>query len=77
MEQPACSWLAHARGAWVHCIGVVEVIVRVNVRFIQHRAGCAGDAGPVDNNLRRQGLVKVRVHDSERDLFATSGRDRS
>jgi hypothetical protein len=70
MEQPACSWLAHSCGARVHHVWVIEVVVRVNVCLIQHGAGCAGDAGPVDDNLRSQKLVKVRVHDSERDLLS-------
>ena len=56
-------------------VGVIKVVMGMNVGFVEDSAGGAGDAGRVDNNLRSQRLVKVRVHDSERDLLAISCRN--
>ena len=62
MEQPARCRLANCCGAWVHCIGVFEVVMRVNVGFVQDGARRAGNADSVDSDFRSQRVVKVRIH---------------
>ena len=70
MEQPARSRLADCGRAWVHGVGVVEVIVRMNVGFVENGAGGARDSGSMDNDLGGQGLVEMRIHHCEGDLLA-------
>ncbi len=74
MEQPARCWLANGRLVWVNGVGVVEVVVCMNVGFVENGAGCAGDAGSVDDDFGGQGLVEVRVHHGDGDLLAISCR---
>ena len=70
-------WLADRCGVRVHSVGVVEVVVRVDVGFVEHGAGGAGDAGSVDDDLGGHRLVEMRVHHGEGDLLAIPcGRDR-
>jgi hypothetical protein len=57
MEQPASGWSADDRRVRAASGAVVEAVVRMNVGFIEHGAGSAGDACSVDNDLGRQGLV--------------------
>ena len=70
MEQPASSGLTDGCWVWVHSVGMPEVVVRVNVGFIEHGARGAGDTGSVDDDLGGEGLVEVRVDDCEGDLLA-------
>lgn len=70
MEQAPSRRLTHRCRVWVNGVWVVKIVVRMNVGSIEHGAGCAGDAGSVDDNLSGQGLVEVWVHDREGDLLA-------
>ena len=72
MEQPSRGWLADGCSARVHGVGVVEVVVRMNVRFVEHGAVCADETGSMDDDLSGQGLVEVRVHHGEGDLLTTA-----
>src|SRR6266446_3297015 len=72
VEQTTCSRLSCSCSARVHGVGVVEVVVRMNVRFVEHGAGCADDTGSMDDDLSGQGVVEVRVHDGEGDLLTTA-----
>ena len=70
MEQPASSGLTDGCWVWVHSVGMPEVVVRVNVGFVEYSAGGAGNTGSVDDNLGGEALVEVRVHNCEGDLLA-------
>ncbi len=70
MEQAPSRRLTDRYRVRIHSVGMPEVVVCVNVGFIEHGAGCAGDAGSVDDDLGGQRLVKMRIHHCEGDLLA-------
>ena len=51
MEQATSGWLSYRCGARVNSVGVIEVVMGMNVRFVEHSARGAGDTGSVDNDF--------------------------
>jgi hypothetical protein len=70
MQQSTGAWLPNSGGARMYGIWLGEVVVGVDVRFIEYSAGGARNAGSVNDDLGGQGLIEMRIHHGEGNLLA-------